>query len=396
MQFRAPKIACGFFEIEGLLVTQFFYVDPAVFEREKKRIFLDSWIFFCFLDQVSEEDSFLRKTLFNENVFVVNRGGQLSGFFNSCPHRFHPLVKTDSGQLNQMVCDYHRWSFKPDGRLANIPFCSEAYQFSRTQQEKISLNRFHVEVVGKFVFINLAEKPNKIGEQFSKELLGVLEEISDHVSSVHTVSFEKQFNWKLIQENLRDPLHPAFIHPKTLAKEIDAGLPGIPRDIPFWALPLKKASYGGPDVALLSTSPYRDHFLNPWPAEGRYHNYWLYPNSHLAAPDGGLTFVLENFVALSPGSTRVEIYYLVGENDFSPAQYEGFIDALTKSAMRVYDEDFEVLEAIQQVVGSYRLRFPMNGKFERMITRFHKIYLNKTKYWTKFLVAKLIKNKKEF
>ena len=373
------------------MLPNFFYVEQAIFEREKKKIFLDSWIFFCFLDEVSDENDFLRKTIFGENVFVVNRGGELSGFFNFCPHRFHPLVKADSGKLSQLVCDYHRWSFKPDGSLANIPFCSEAYQFSRAEQASISLSRFHVEVIGKFVFVNLAEKPIAIAKQFSKDLVGLLESISQHVSRVHAVSFEKQFNWKLIQENLRDPLHPTFVHPKTLAKEIDTGVPGIPRDIPFWALPLRRASYGGPDVALLSAPPYQDRFLNPWPCEGRYHNYWLYPNLHLAGPDGGLTFMLESFVPLSPSSTRVELHYLIGENDFTEAQYDEFIEGLTQNAMRVYEEDFAVLEAIQQAVGSHVVRFPKNGKFERMLTRFHKIYLNKTGYWTKFLVAKLIK-----
>lgn len=374
------------------LLPNSFYVDEKIFKRERSHIFSKSWIFFCLIDEVARDGQYLRKTLFNQDIFVINHQDKLYGYFNICPHRFHPLIREDSGKLASIVCDYHKWAFKLDGKLKGIPLCEEAYQFSKRKLGNIALNSINVRVIGKFVFLNFSKKPIKIEKQFSAGLVQRLEEISEFISSVHTVRMKKQFNWKLIQENLRDPLHPSFVHPKTLAKEIDVGVPGIPKYRPFWTLRLKDASYGGPDVAILSRPAYVKHFVRPWPCEIRYYNFWLYPNLHLAAPDAGLTFVLENFIPLTPDSTQIELYYLIGQHDMPPRSYAKFVEELSQNSMRVYNEDFGVLEAIQKVVGGNFVRFPINGKFERMLTRFHKVYLNQTKLWLSLLKAKLSLN----
>lgn len=184
----------------------------------------------------------------------------------------------------------------------------------------------------------------------------------------------KKFNWKLIQENLRDGLHPAFLYQNTLLSSIKFASPAIPKDVPIQLLSVRDLSYGGPDVALTRESELAQDFHNPWPCEPRYYSYHLFPSLHIAAPDGGYSIVLEYLIPVGPEETAVEIYFTLTKNTLNEAQVQACLDQLASNALKVYEEDFEALENIQKsVIGL--VSGPNNGVCEHLITRFHKIYL---------------------
>jgi len=355
-----------------LLPTNYYH-DQKIFDQEIKKIFQSQWIFFGLVQEFEGDGSYVRKTLCENNIFLLKNQERYVGYLNRCPHRFHPIVTDDRG-TSKLVCPYHYWAFEGNGALKGIPYETQCYQFTEQEKARIHLTAIAVERIGSLLFINFSKHPKPIKNQFHHQLLLDITSLSSHFWDFQKITFCKKFNWKLIQENLRDGLHPAFLHQKTLLNAIEFAPPAIPKDVPIQLLRNKDLSYGGPDVKLTHPSELKDEFQDPWLCEPRYYNYHVFPSAHIAAPDGGNTFVLENFIPLGPDETELEVYFVLTKNELSADKIQLFFDKLITNASSVYEEDFRVLENIQQATkGS--ITTPNNGRYERLITRFHKGYL---------------------
>jgi len=355
------------------VLNSYFYDDPLIFEEEKKFIFFEQWLFFGLTIEFEGEGSYVRKFFLGKDVFLRKNQENYAAFLNQCPHRYHPIVKEPYGKTN-LVCTYHHWAFKDCGKLKGIPYEKECYQFSDHDLNNITLSKVAVKKVGELLFVNFSKSPMPFEKQFNKSLITEMQAISSSFTQYKKLTVTKKFNWKLIQENLRDGLHPAFLHRKTLLNAIDFGLPSIPKDVPIQFLKLKHASFGGPDVSLTKAFLQQDKFKAPWTCEPKYYNYHVFPSLHLAAPDGGYTFVLEKFIPISPCDTEIEIYFVATQNTLDTDDLNRFFEDLINNALNVYEEDFITLENIQEsMLGGDKIQ--KNGAYERLITRMHKVYL---------------------
>jgi hypothetical protein len=104
---------------------------------------------------------------------------------------------------------------------------------------------------------------------------------------------------------------------------------------------------------------------------------------HIAAADGGYSFVVENYLPLSPSQTQIEIFFTLTRNTLDSEVENALFDQLISNALAVYEEDFVALEAIQgSLSNGYGAKqvFPVNGTYERLITRFQKVYLRMMSY----------------
>lgn len=339
-------------------------------------LFQDLWQFVGLTSEFGASSSVLRRWSAIYDLLIVKDEGSYRAFWNVCPHRNHPIAEGDSTHVD-LTCPYHGWCFRSDGSLRAIPFHDECYQFSERERSTIGLRPVALERMGDFLFVNLSPRPFPIGQQFSEKLQKDLVSISSAVRHVRIVKQVREFNWKLICENLRDGLHPVFLHQNTLMKAIEFSAPAIPKDVPIQLLRLRDGSYGGPDVALTNDFPFKSRFSNPWPAQGRYHNFHLYPNVHIAIADGGYSFVVELFQAISETQTEVSIYYCLTENDLSETERDAFFHKLQEESFDVYEEDFSALEKIQKVYSAGAVRSYKMGVYERMISRFEKINLKR-------------------
>lgn len=357
------------------MLPTYYYHDQKIFDQEIKKIFQSQWIFFGLVQEFEGVDSYVRKTLCGNNIFLLKNQEGYVGFLNRCPHRFYPIATEDAG-ISKLVCAYHYWAFENDGSLKGIPYEAQCYQFTEQEKARIHLTAIAVEQVGSLLFVNFSKHPKPIKDQFPHQLLFDITSLSNHFTDFKKIIFRKKFNWKLIQENLRDGLHPAFLHQKTLLNAIEFALPAIPKDVPIQLLRTKDLSYGGPDVRLTYDFELKDVFKDPWPCEHRYYNYHLFPGMHIAAPDGGYTFVLENFIPLGSGETEIEVFFALTKNELAVEQVQMLFDRLIVNATGVYEEDFQALENIQKVIDGL-IAAPKNGVYERLIARFHKGYLKR-------------------
>jgi phenylpropionate dioxygenase-like ring-hydroxylating dioxygenase large terminal subunit len=95
------------------------YRDPARFELERKEIFEKNWLLFTWSERMAKPGDYVNGTLAGHNIFAI-RGddGVVRAFHNVCRHRAAELVKGETGSCGGLVvCPYHSWSYRRDGRL---------------------------------------------------------------------------------------------------------------------------------------------------------------------------------------------------------------------------------------------------------------------------------------
>jgi hypothetical protein len=163
-------------------------------------------------------------------------------------------------------------------------------------------------------------------------------------------------------DNLRDGLHPSFIHRKTLHQDVKFMPKPMPEPIVETYLkdelgkpvedPLAEAraffSWGGRDTPF-------DHSLPPWHAdverygnEDFYYNWMLFPNLHIASATGGYSFAIEHYIPRGPDATDVEIYHMTARRTQPDESAIAHLYEHLAGAVPVLTEDFQTLENLQQ------------------------------------------------
>ena len=364
-------------------LTNRIFMDDGLFQKEKQAIFVPSWNFIGLSNNLENEKSYFISQICETRIFAQKNKERIEVFSNSCPHRMHPLRKNATGR-GPIVCPYHGWSFDYDGKLKKIPYHDECYQF---KNKDFKLQKFPLKKVGKLLFASIKLKKNS--HLFSSALERELSDLSNSFSDVIKKSYVRNFNWKLIIENLKDGLHPLFIHQETLNKNVNVGLPGIPRDIPATFLMQRHMSYGGPDVEVKDCLLNKfEHLFEDKIQNKRYLNYHIFPNVHIASPDGGLSFVIEHYKPISVRSTLIDVYYIFTKNDLDDETKKNLFKKFISDAEKVYEEDFSVLENIQSNLPKEISTQTNLGKHERMISRFYRFYFKKI-YGTYYLCNNL-------
>ena len=193
------------------------YIDPAVFELERERIFNRSWLFAGHESQVPDRGDFITTQLAGQTLIVVRHGDDIKVLFNRCPHRGAKICEAASGNARPFRCPYHGWVFDTDGRFISSSLHGD---YGNTTGAESGLN---VRAVPRmvnyrgFIFINLSKGGPGL-EQALGPMLSAIDNLVDRspegavelISGIHRHVFPG--NWKLLLENISDAAHPPFIH----------------------------------------------------------------------------------------------------------------------------------------------------------------------------------------
>lgn len=159
-------------------------------------------------------DSWLRRTLFNRDVFIQRFGDELRGYANICQHRGFPLRTEDSGQ-GLVQCGFHGWQYNRDGVPTGVPRNPELFQLSQEAKAALRLPAVRVESIGNLVFATTSDE--------APPLVDYLDDLADVFRTVDADRgpmyahhhFELAANWKLHAEITLDDYHLAGVHPTT-------------------------------------------------------------------------------------------------------------------------------------------------------------------------------------
>jgi choline monooxygenase len=193
------------------------YSGPARYELERSTIFANEWLWFTDAAQVASPRAYAARRYAGWPLMVVRGGdGTLRGFHNVCRHRAGPLVADGAGQCANLVCQYHGWAYKFDGRLRSARDFGD-----HLDAEQFALREVRVDEWRGQVFVNLSSAPAAL-EVDLREFFAEMDDFPlEAMTLVRSSQHELACNWKAYADNYLEGYHIPLLHPE-LNHQFDA------------------------------------------------------------------------------------------------------------------------------------------------------------------------------
>ena len=201
-------------------IPDWIYTDQDVYERELEKIFLGRhWNYVGMECEVPEPGNYIRSYVGPFPVVVTrDMEGILHVFENRCAHRGVEFCREYRGTANSFICPYHNWTYDLKGNLSAVPFRrglgGKGGLPPDFDMAKFGLRRFSVATRGGVIFATACADMESIeqylGPEICKEFDATFDGTEFKLLGVHRNILPS--NWKLYQENLKDPYHATLLH----------------------------------------------------------------------------------------------------------------------------------------------------------------------------------------
>jgi Rieske 2Fe-2S family protein len=198
---------------EGRMLPRAAYVDPAVFEWEKRYMFGGGWVCVGRSDQVAAPGDMRAEPVGTGSVLLTRaEDGVLHAFANTCRHRGHELLPCGaSAQQKVIICPYHSWTYGLNGDLRAAAGFKNRPGFVTAEWGLVELpvTEWHG-----LVFVDESGKagPLATGLGSLEELVAPYEMERLVVAGQH--NYDAAANWKILTENYHECYHCPVIHPE--------------------------------------------------------------------------------------------------------------------------------------------------------------------------------------
>jgi phenylpropionate dioxygenase-like ring-hydroxylating dioxygenase large terminal subunit len=239
-------------------IPNWVYLDEGIYQSELNRIFYGPFWTYVGLESEIEEPGSWKLAEIGEKSVIVTRDqdGQVSVLLNICSHRGARVCQSNFGKSKLLTCPYHQWSYRLDGQLAAVPFQrglkGKGGFPADFDKARHGLQAQKVETVNGVIFASFEHDalPMKeyLGEEIYRRFLRVFDGRKLKVLGYHRQLIKG--NWKLYQDNLKDPYHATLLHvflisfglyradqkgellqdPRTLAHNITSSIANDPKD----------------------------------------------------------------------------------------------------------------------------------------------------------------------
>src|SRR5712692_4840733 len=195
------------------------YIDPAVLELEKDRIFSRTWQLVAHSSELARHGDFKPATIIDEPILLTHpEDDRLRGFYNVCRHRAAQVVTT-RGNRKSLQCGYHGWVYGLDGKLQVAREMDGTENFDKAD---FGLVPIRVERWGPFIFANLDDQAPPLAEvlgRIPQEVAAAGYEV-ERMQLVERRDYVIECNWKVYVDNYLEGYHLPIAHPG-LFKELD-------------------------------------------------------------------------------------------------------------------------------------------------------------------------------
>ena len=204
---------------ESFTLPASWYVDPAIYEREKEAIFYRTWQYVGHKGFFKNPGDYVTAKICDQNIFVMmGRDGELRAFYNVCRHRAHELLSEPHGNVKSViVCPYHAWTFEREGGLRGARFSEERPGFDKSNY---SLRQVRVEMFCDCVFVNLDDDAMSMAEMAGeveadiRARLPFLSELEPQGIRTDLLGDTTQkAGWKVVVDNYVECYHCQHAHP---------------------------------------------------------------------------------------------------------------------------------------------------------------------------------------
>lgn len=200
------------------------YTDAALHQRELERFFYRGhWSYVGLEAEIPNPGDFKRTAVGERSVILLrDNDGQVRVVENVCAHRGVQFCRERSGNRSEFVCPYHQWNYDLQGNLIGVPFRRGVKQDGRVnggmppdfKPEDHGLTKLAVACRNGVVFASFDHDVEPLEDYLGPDILHYFDRVFDGRQLViHGYSRQRiPGNWKLMQENIKDPYHPGLLH----------------------------------------------------------------------------------------------------------------------------------------------------------------------------------------
>jgi salicylate 5-hydroxylase large subunit len=200
------------------------YTDDQVYKRELERLFYHGhWCYVGLEAEIPNAGDF-KRTVVGERSVIMVRGneGEINVVENVCAHRGMQFCRERHGNRKEFVCPYHQWNYKLNGDLQGVPFRRGVKQDGKVNggmpkefdTKEHGLTKLKVAVRGGVVFASFDHAVESLEDYLGPDMLGYFDRLFNG-RKLNILGYNRQRipgNWKLMQENIKDPYHPGLLH----------------------------------------------------------------------------------------------------------------------------------------------------------------------------------------
>jgi salicylate 5-hydroxylase large subunit len=200
------------------------YTDTELYKRELERFFYQNhWCYVGLEAEIPNHGDFKRTVVGERSVVMVRReDGGISVVENVCAHRGMQFCRERHGNKKELVCPYHQWNYNLNGDLQGVPFRRGVKQDGKVnggmpkdfKSEENSLTKLKVATRGGVVFASFDHDVEPLEDFLGPEILSYFDRLFNG-RQLKILGYNRQRipgNWKLMQENIKDPYHPGLLH----------------------------------------------------------------------------------------------------------------------------------------------------------------------------------------
>jgi salicylate 5-hydroxylase large subunit len=208
------------------------YTDEATYQRELENFFYQGhWCYVALACEIPNPGDFKRTFVGEREVIVVrDLDGTINCVENHCAHRGVAFCQKPQGNAKDFTCPYHQWNYDLKGNLVGLPFRRGVREKCEDGSTRVNggmppdfdpkqhgLTKLKVAEKNGVVFASFDHDVEPFDE-YLDALLPWFERVFPDPSSGRTLKllgYSRQRipgNWKLMQENIKDPYHPGLLH----------------------------------------------------------------------------------------------------------------------------------------------------------------------------------------
>jgi salicylate 5-hydroxylase large subunit len=209
------------------------YTDQEVYKKELDALFYSKhWCYVGLECEIPKTGDFKRTKIGERSVVMVRERGrpgqpdQIHVVENRCAHRGVQFVRERTGNARSFVCPYHQWTYKLNGDLVGLTFrqgvdavdaCGEKIKQGGMPEDfqlcDHGLNKLKVARRGGVVFASFDHDVESFEDYLGPDVLAYFDRIFHKPLKLLGINRQRiPANWKLMQENIKDPYHPGLLH----------------------------------------------------------------------------------------------------------------------------------------------------------------------------------------
>lgn len=358
------------------------YTDPDFYDWEVENILKKQWLCVGHTSQVAKVGDYLNVTILKEPLIVVrDSNADIRVLSRVCVHRGMDIMPAAYGHPTQgnrrsFLCPYHHWSYSLDGKLLGAP---EMQQRSNFDPNSCGLPELRSEVWEGFIYVTFNPRIEPVHKVYAGLLPYVDRWQMGDMEMVASVSWDCDYNWKILVENFMEPYHHLGAHHKTFEPIMPAAGTWTEAESPSHVachLPFSEAILRSPEK-LESLIPFE---CGPKLEANDFKEYAVFlgePNFLLfVGPDRVYWYFL---LPDGPGHMTLHTTLLLKPESKAKEDYSQKLNEAVQQLKEFHLEDMEVCTAIQTGLQSQSYRSGPLGPLEMPIWLFQRCLARKIK-----------------